>query len=140
MTIWFFRYENILPYDHSRIQLKDEIDIGEERCDYINASWITMTDEVQKMSNFSGKGKTIAPNGSCKDISFLASQGPTKLTNSHFLQMIYEQKADAIVMLTRLVQTDGQGMFSFKEDIFESVKLFNGYIEVNHFAYHILWK
>ena len=114
MTILFFRYENILPYDHTRIQLKEEIEIGEETCDYINASWITMTDEIQKIANPSGTRKPIAPTGPCKDVSFLASQGPTKLTNPHFLQMIHEQKVDAIVMLTRLVETVGQGIFSFR--------------------------
>ena len=70
-----------------------------------------MTEEVQRLSNPSGKGKLIAPIGPCKNVSFLASQGPTKLTNHHYLQMIHEQKADAIVMLTRLVETVGQGMF-----------------------------
>ena len=114
MTIWFFRYKNILPYDHTRIQLKEEIEIGEETCDYVNACWITMTEETQRIANPSGKGKPIAPNGPCKDVSFLASQGPTKLTNPHFLQMIHEQKVDAIVMLTRLVETVGQGIFSFR--------------------------
>ena len=69
-----------------------------------------MTEEVQRLSNPSGKGKLIAPIGPCKNVSFLASQGPTKLTNHHYLQMIHEQKADAIVMLTRLVETIGQGM------------------------------
>ena len=118
MSIWFFRYKNILPYDHTRIQLKDEIEIGEETCDYVNASWITMTDEIQKITNPSGKRKSMAPNGPCKDVSFLASQGPTKLTNPHFLQMVHEQKADAIVMLTRLVETVGQGIFSFGEAAF----------------------
>ena len=47
-----------------------------------------MTEEVQRLSNPSGKGKLIAPIGPCKNVSFLASQGPTKLTNHHYLQMI----------------------------------------------------
>ena len=74
-----------------------------------------MTDEVQKLTNPTGKGKPIAPNGPCKDVSFLASQGPIKSTNPHFLQMIHEQRADAIVMLTRLVETVGQGILPFRE-------------------------
>ena len=102
------RYKNILPYEHTRIKLKDKIEIGEESLDYINASWVTMTTEVQKTETPKGK-QPIAPTGPCKNVSFLASQGPTKLTNHHYLQMIHEQKADAIVMLTRLVETVAQG-------------------------------
>ena len=94
-----------------------------------------MTNEEQKMINPSGKGKPIAPIGPCKDVSFLASQGPTKLTNPHYLQMVHEQKADAIVMLTRLEETVANGrlilllFFSIARNFFLSKFLiYNSYI------------
>ena len=62
------------------MSLKEDID-GEN---YINASWI--------------KGEQI-----------IASQGPLPNTIVHFLQMIIEQKIDAIVMLCKTLEEDKSG-------------------------------
>ena len=40
----------------------------------------------------------------------MACQGPTPVTCHYHLQMIHEQRADIVVMLTRLVEVAGQGI------------------------------
>ncbi|TRY56491.1 hypothetical protein DNTS_008781 [Danionella cerebrum] len=73
------RYPNILPYDHSRVVLK-QID-GKLHSDYINASYI---------DGYKDKNK------------FIAAQGPKPDTVADFWRMIWEQKSSTIVMLTNL--------------------------------------
>ena len=75
-----FRFPSIVPYDHNRVTLEEDID-GE---DYINASWI------------SGR-------------QFIATQGPLPGTIVHFLQMIVEQKVEAIVMLCKTSEKNKLG-------------------------------
>ena len=65
------------------MELEEDID-GE---DYINASWI--------------RGEQI-----------IATQGPLPKTVVHFLQMIVEQKIDAIVMLCKNLEKDKNGKFN----------------------------
>jgi protein tyrosine phosphatase len=48
----------------------------------------------------------------------MVSQGPTPFTIHHHLQMIHEQKVDVVVMLTRLVETAGQGVFDINNVLF----------------------
>ena len=64
------------------MSLKEEID-GE---DYINASWI-MSENI------------------------IATQGPLSNTIVHFLQLLIEQKIDAIVMLCKTLEEDKNGNF-----------------------------
>ncbi|KAK1164395.1 receptor-type tyrosine-protein phosphatase epsilon-like isoform X1 [Acipenser oxyrinchus oxyrinchus] len=73
------RYPNILPYDHSRVILK-QID-GNPCSDYINASYIDGYKEKNR---------------------FIAAQGPKQETIADFWRMIWEQKSATIVMLTNL--------------------------------------
>ena len=94
-----FRYNNILPYDHTRIKLVNPLD----GCDYINANWITTAQAKDE------KSTTSSVSQPCSNISFMASQGPLPNTCSHHLQMIHEQKIDIVVMLTRLLEQHGQG-------------------------------
>ena len=75
-----FRFPHLIPYDHDRVTLEKDID-GE---DYINASWI------------SGR-------------QFIATQGPLPGTIVHFLQMIVEQKVEAIVMLCKTSEKNKLG-------------------------------
>ena len=89
------RYGNIIPYDATRIPLLQPIDGS----DYINASWIT-------------KGARLSqdvPN-MCSGISFIASQGPNLKTSPHYLQMIFENKVDIIVMLTKVIEESAKGI------------------------------
>lgn len=71
------RYRDVLPYDHSRIILKD----GPP--DYINANLV----KVPRLNR-----------------SYILTQGPLPHTAKHFWQMIWEQNTAAIVMLNRVVE------------------------------------
>lgn len=115
----FVRYKNILPYDHTRITLKEAFiypGTEDEKCDYINASWITNSDGGQSNGNKSNSTRTRKLPDPCSNISFMACQGPTPVTCHYHLQMIHEQRADIVVMLTRLVETAGQGIFWISND------------------------
>uniref|UniRef100_UPI00398EDC33 FERM and PDZ domain-containing protein 2 n=1 Tax=Pristiophorus japonicus TaxID=55135 RepID=UPI00398EDC33 len=68
------RYRDILPYDKTRVHIGDH--------GYINASYIRM------------------PIGS-EEYLYIACQGPLPGTTSDFWQMIWENKADVIAMMTR---------------------------------------
>ena len=110
----FVRYKNILPYDHTRITLKEAFiypGTEDEKCDYVNASWITNSDGGQANGNKSSSTKTRKVPDPCSNISFMACQGPTPVTCHYHLQLIHEQRADIVVMLTRLVEVAGQGTF-----------------------------
>uniref|UniRef100_F6ZYU4 Tyrosine-protein phosphatase non-receptor type 13 n=1 Tax=Monodelphis domestica TaxID=13616 RepID=F6ZYU4_MONDO len=72
------RYKNILPYDATRVPLGDE---GA----YINASFIKM------------------PVGN-KEFVYIACQGPLPTTVADFWQMIWEQNATVIAMMTQEVE------------------------------------
>ncbi|XP_072026997.1 receptor-type tyrosine-protein phosphatase mu-like [Amphiura filiformis] len=74
------RYQNIYPYDHSRILL--ETLEGVPNSDYINASLV--------------KGY--------KDKPYIAAQGPSKGSMGDIWRMAWEQKSAKIVMLTNLVE------------------------------------
>ena len=75
------RYVTIHPYDENRVSLVPDAN-GD---DYINASWIKGNREI-------------------------AAQGPLVNTVVHFLQMIVEQKIEAIVMLTNTTETNSRGI------------------------------
>ncbi|XP_071129128.1 receptor-type tyrosine-protein phosphatase mu-like isoform X1 [Mytilus edulis] len=64
------------PYDHSRIVLT-----GETKSDYINASFIDSYE---------------------KEKAYIASQGPKKNTIRDFWHMIWQEKVNTIVMVTKL--------------------------------------
>ena len=92
-----FRYKNILPYDHSRVKLLKEIGVSG---DYINASWMNMNSQEIKEEMYPGLKNHV-----CRNISFISSQGPLPNTCNRHLQLIFEQKVDAVVMLTQLVES-----------------------------------
>lgn len=71
------RYRDVLPYDHSRIILK------EGSPDYINANLV----EVPRLNK-----------------SYILTQGPLPHTAKHFWQMIWEQNTAAVVMLNRVIE------------------------------------
>ena len=83
----------VLPYDHSRVPLEEDID----GIDYINASWIHNRQQI---------GRLASQKDDCGQ-KFIATPDPLSNTIIHFLQMITEQKVDAIVMLTNLPE-DGK--------------------------------
>ncbi|XP_071954377.1 receptor-type tyrosine-protein phosphatase T-like [Antedon mediterranea] len=73
------RFRNILPYDHSRVILKD-IDDGQS--DYINASYIKFKDNPK---------------------AYIASQGPNEASVNDTWRMVW-QESNIIVMVTNLVE------------------------------------
>jgi receptor-type tyrosine-protein phosphatase N len=76
------RYADIVPYDHSRVVLNELSNAASS--DYINASSITDHDP--------------------RNPAYIATQGPLPHTAPDFWQLIWEQGAVVIVMLTRLTE------------------------------------
>ncbi|XP_057692294.1 receptor-type tyrosine-protein phosphatase eta isoform X2 [Corythoichthys intestinalis] len=72
------RYNNVLPYDHSRVKLS--IIHGSPYDDYINANY---------MPGYNSKKE------------FIAAQGPLAGTVKDFWRMIWEKNVHSLVMLTR---------------------------------------
>lgn len=70
------RYNNIWPFEHSRVEIEDVPDNG---CDYINANHVR--------SSLSNK-------------RYIATQGPIPATFVDFWNMIWQQDVRVIVMLT----------------------------------------
>ena len=70
------RYNNIFPYDHSRVRLQGE---SAEGCDYVNANYVK--------ASFSDK-------------RYIATQAPIPATFDDFWRVVWEQDARVIVMLT----------------------------------------
>ncbi|CAB3997379.1 receptor-type tyrosine- phosphatase epsilon-like isoform X2 [Paramuricea clavata] len=106
------RYGNIVTYDHCRVVLS-----GDENEDYINASYID----------------------GIKENSYIASQGPNKLTVNDMWRMVWEQRSYSIVMVTSLVELEKPKCEKYWPDK-GSVKY--GDIEVTlmkteEFAYHV---
>ncbi|XP_034990482.1 receptor-type tyrosine-protein phosphatase H [Zootoca vivipara] len=75
------RYSNVLPYDHSRVQLT--IKSGDPNSDYINASYMP---------------------GFEREKEFIAAQGPLPGTLYDFWRMIWEQQIVTMVMLTNCAE------------------------------------
>uniref|UniRef100_A0A8C5I3Q6 Receptor-type tyrosine-protein phosphatase F n=1 Tax=Gouania willdenowi TaxID=441366 RepID=A0A8C5I3Q6_GOUWI len=70
------RYANVIAYDHSRVVLTSV-----DGSDYINANYI---------------------DGYRKQNAYIATQGPLPETLSDFWRMVWEQRSNTIVMITRL--------------------------------------
>ncbi|KAM3861928.1 protein tyrosine phosphatase receptor type Na [Diretmus argenteus] len=79
------RHLQSLPYDHSRVKLKTELNSNKQ--DYINASIII--DHDPRLP------------------AYIATQGPLPHTVADFWQMVWENGCTVIVMMTALVE-DGQ--------------------------------
>jgi protein tyrosine phosphatase len=75
------RWNNVLPYDTTRIKLAS-VNSDEDNNDYINAS------------------KVEAP--FVDDKSYILTQGPLPETIGHFWSMVWQQQTSAVVMLCRL--------------------------------------
>ncbi len=83
------RYQDILPYDRSRVILKynnNSCNDFDSSGDYINANHLFM----------------ILPDGS--KINYIAAQGPLEETITDFWRMIWEQNCFVVVMLTNVLE------------------------------------
>uniref|UniRef100_A0A3B4DUQ3 Protein tyrosine phosphatase receptor type Na n=1 Tax=Pygocentrus nattereri TaxID=42514 RepID=A0A3B4DUQ3_PYGNA len=97
------RYPDFVPYDHSRVKLKHEINPNRE--DYINASIII--DHDPRMP------------------AYIATQGPLPHTIADFWQMVWENGCTVIVMMTALVEDGEQQCERYWPD--EGSSLYNIY-------------
>jgi protein-tyrosine phosphatase len=70
------RYNNIFPFDHTRVRLQDTSD---NDCDYVNASHVK--------AEYSNR-------------RYIATQAPTPATFTDFWRVVWEQDVRVIVMLT----------------------------------------
>ncbi|XP_013398159.1 receptor-type tyrosine-protein phosphatase epsilon-like [Lingula anatina] len=98
------RFQNIMPYDHSRVVL--DLLQGDPNSDYVNANYI---------------------DGYKRPRAFIASQGPKPNTVKDFWRMIWQVKSPQIVMVTKTVEMGKQKCEQYWAD--EGVKQF-GEIEV----------
>lgn len=85
------RYKNILPFDHTRLVLRDG-DENEPGSDYINANLITMTDE-----------EGVEPKK-----KYIATQGPLPTTVADMWRMVWQENSRVIVMTTKEVERGKQ--------------------------------
>ncbi|XP_057799050.1 protein-tyrosine-phosphatase PTP1 isoform X2 [Salvia miltiorrhiza] len=76
------RYTDVLPFDDNRVTLKQCADYRSSARGYVNASFITTSENVSR---------------------FIATQGPLSHTSEDFWEMIIQYQCPVIVMLTRLV-------------------------------------
>ncbi|RWS28580.1 tyrosine-protein phosphatase non-receptor type 11-like protein [Leptotrombidium deliense] len=81
------RYKNILPFDYTRVILR-EVDASVEGSDYINANYITADED-----NVEGCKKT-----------YIATQGPLQNTIDDFWWMIWQENSRVIVMTTKEIE------------------------------------
>ncbi|KAL0985617.1 hypothetical protein UPYG_G00159500 [Umbra pygmaea] len=109
------RCPDSLPYDHSRVKLKAEINATKE--DYINASIII--DHDPRLP------------------AYIATQGPLSHTISDFWQMVWENGCTVIVMMTALVEDGENQCVRYWPD--EGSSLYHIY-EVNLVSEHIWCK
>ncbi|CCX31580.1 Similar to Tyrosine-protein phosphatase non-receptor type 1; acc. no. O13016 [Pyronema omphalodes CBS 100304] len=94
------RYNNIWPYDHSRVKLQE---YPTDECDYVNASHISVPHSQKR---------------------YIASQAPLPSTFRDFWSMIWEQDVRVIVMLT--AESEGGRLKShnyWNSDQYGSLKL-----------------
>ncbi|XP_046668267.1 tyrosine-protein phosphatase non-receptor type 11 isoform X2 [Homalodisca vitripennis] len=77
------RYKNILPFDHTRVKLKD-VDPSVPGSEYINANYIKTEED-----------------GDWPVRTYLATQGCLPTTASHFWLMVVQENTRVIVMTTK---------------------------------------
>ena len=82
------RYQDILPYDRSRVILRKVSPDSMKDEDYINANHLVM----------------ILPDKT--RLNYIAAQGPLEKTVADFWRMIWDQNCSVVVMLTNVYEND----------------------------------
>lgn len=85
------RYKNILPFDNTRVKLKD-VDPNVPGSDYINANYIRW-----KVDESIGSELGSDPSGKV----YIATQGCLPSTIADFWQMVWQENCQVIVMTTK---------------------------------------
>ncbi|XP_074096980.1 tyrosine-protein phosphatase non-receptor type 11 isoform X2 [Cotesia typhae] len=89
------RYKNILPFDHTRVKLKD-VDPNVPGADYINANYIKNEEREG-----SGTGAVASNDFSAFNKCYIATQGCLPNTIQDFWHMVYQENTQVIVMTTK---------------------------------------
>lgn len=98
------RYKNILPYDYTRVILRKPLSPSSRSdtntadkldSDYINANYIKLVDEEM----ISRQTKPV-PHSKI----YIATQGPLPNTVNDFWWMVWQEKSDCILMVTKEVE------------------------------------
>jgi len=94
------RYKNILPYDYTRVILKKPMSFKNEDnnsdADYINANYIKL---VYEDTTISPRTKPV-PHSKI----YIATQGPLPNTINDFWWMVWQEKSDCILMVTKEIE------------------------------------
>jgi tyrosine-protein phosphatase non-receptor type 11 len=115
------RYKNILPFDHTRVELRDG-EPNKEGEDYINANYVSVTDESMALSTGPGR-------------RYIATQGPLMETVGDFWRMIWQENCQVIVMTTRMLERGKVKCFKYwpdKNDPEIEFEIFGGAFVVKH--------
>ncbi|KAK0091204.1 hypothetical protein PV326_003588 [Microctonus aethiopoides] len=89
------RYKNILPFDHTRVKLKD-VDPSIPGADYVNANYIKNEEGEGSCTGITASGDTCIFN-KC----YIATQGCLPNTVQDFWHMVYQENTQVIVMTTK---------------------------------------
>ncbi|KAL0129795.1 hypothetical protein PUN28_001802 [Cardiocondyla obscurior] len=94
------RYKNILPFDHTRVRLKN-VDSDTPGADYINANYIRNKECDETSTTVDGSGGGDDPSfGKC----YIATQGCLQNTIQDFWHMVYQENTRVIVMTTKEIE------------------------------------
>ncbi|XP_034946354.1 tyrosine-protein phosphatase corkscrew-like isoform X2 [Chelonus insularis] len=92
------RYKNILPFDHTRVKLKD-VDPNIPGSDYINANYIKNEEGEGSCTGITASGEICIFN-KC----YIATQGCLPNTIQDFWHMVYQENTQVIVMTTKEIE------------------------------------
>ncbi|KAK3801090.1 hypothetical protein RRG08_066129, partial [Elysia crispata] len=96
------RYKNIIPYDTTRVLLQR--DEKKNQSDYINASYVKTISTLPMWKSVTDYINASYVKGYYASELFIASQAPSERTLTDFVRMIWEQRVDKVVMLTKLFE------------------------------------
>lgn len=101
------RYCDVLPYDHTRVVLKschsNDGDVPSTSMSYINASMIRNTNSPAGAVSVVDRADAQAPPPPLR-WQYIAAQGPLSNTIGAFWNMVVQEKAETIVMLTGFIE------------------------------------
>ncbi len=95
------RFGNILPTRKHRVILRQQ--------PHSSAADASSPESYINACHFPPPSLLLLPGCCCAQQSYISTQAPLPHTMTDFYQMIWEQKAEIIVMLTRVKEKDGRG-------------------------------